>query len=89
MEEALEKRTGEIAPAPPEAGVSGPDMGRLRARLQRLDAVEIQSLCLDHFPQVYDKFGPSQRRDQMINLLLDHCRRHSEDAARLADLLAV
>jgi hypothetical protein len=63
------------------------DIAELRARLQRFDAVEIQSLCLDHFSQVYDKFGPDQRRDQMINLLLDNCRRNPEDAARLADLL--
>jgi hypothetical protein len=64
------------------------DTAALRARLQRLDAVEIESLCLDHFPAVYDKFGPGQRRDEMINLLLDHCRRNREDGARLAALLA-
>jgi hypothetical protein len=59
----------------------------LRRRLRRLDSVEIESLCLDHFPTVYDKFSRGLRRDEMINLLLDHCRRHTEDANRLNDLL--
>ncbi|MDY7079751.1 MAG: hypothetical protein SXV54_22930 [Chloroflexota bacterium] len=59
---------------------------RLRGHLQRLDAVEIESLCLDHFPDVYDKFARGLRRDEMLNLLLDHCRRKPEEAARLAAL---
>lgn len=59
----------------------------LRARLQRLDAVDIESLCLDHFPAVYDKFTRGLQRGEMINLLLDHCRRNPEAAARLAQLL--
>ncbi|HQE91382.1 MAG TPA: hypothetical protein PLH19_03050 [Anaerolineae bacterium] len=63
------------------------DIPGLRARLQRLDAVEIESLCLDHFPVVYDKFTRGLQCGEMINLLLDHCRRHPEDVARLAKLL--
>ncbi|HRU95118.1 MAG TPA: hypothetical protein P5195_07820, partial [Anaerolineae bacterium] len=59
----------------------------LRTRLQRLDAVEIETLCLDHFPAVYDKFSRGMRRDEMINLLLDHCRRNPEELARLKKLL--
>jgi len=76
----VEKGTGTTA-------ASSVEVSALRARLQRLDAVEIESLCLDHFPTVYDKFGRGLRRDEMINLLLDHCRRHPEDAKRLATLL--
>jgi hypothetical protein len=64
-----------------------PNTALLRRRLRRLDSVEIESLCLDHFPQVYDKFSRGLRRDEMINLLLDHCRRNSEEAARLSTLL--
>jgi len=71
-----------IPPAP--AG----NLADLRARLQRLDVVEIETLCLDHFPAVYDKFGPGMRRDEMINLLLDHCRRNPEELARLEELLS-
>jgi hypothetical protein len=63
------------------------EIAPLRARLQRLDAVQIESLCLDHFPGVYEKFGRGLRRDEMINLLLDHCRRNPEDGARLGGLL--
>ncbi|MCI0520888.1 MAG: hypothetical protein L0Z70_11625, partial [Chloroflexi bacterium] len=63
------------------------DPAALRARLQRLDAVQIESLCLDHFSEVYDKFGRGQRRDEMINLLLDHVRRNPQASARLAALL--
>jgi len=60
----------------------------LRSCLDRLDDVEIETLCMDHFPQVYDKFSRGLRRDEKINLLLDHCRRHHDAAARLADLLS-
>ena len=63
------------------------DLSKLRDCLQRLDAVEIETLCLFHFPIVYDKFGRGMRRDEMINLLLDHVRRNSEEATRLMSLL--
>ncbi|MBN2389502.1 MAG: hypothetical protein JXR84_02180 [Anaerolineae bacterium] len=78
----VQKGTATAAPAT----LSSVDVPVLRARLQRLDAVEIESLCLDHFPGVYDKFGRGIRRDEMINLLLDHCRHNPDDAARLAKL---
>lgn len=68
--------------SPPPSGLAA-----LRVRLQRLDAVELEALCLDHFPTVYDKFARGMRRDEMLNLLLDHCRRHPEDAQRLERLL--
>jgi hypothetical protein len=64
-----------------------PNTALLRRRLRRLDSVEIDSLCLDHFPTVYDKFARGLQRGEMINLLLDHCRRHPEDANRLNELL--
>jgi len=70
--------------SPPAPAV---DLPALRARLQRLDAVDIESLCLDHCPAVYDKFTRGLQRGEMINLLLDHCRRNPEAAARLAQLL--
>jgi hypothetical protein len=73
---------------PTDTAESGqPNVALLRRRLRRLDSVEIESLCLDHFPEVYDKFSRGLRRDEMINLLLDHCRRNSEEAARLSTLL--
>ncbi len=59
----------------------------LRMRLQQLDVVEIESLCLDHFPIVYDRFSRGLRRDEMINVLLDYCRRNPDAAQRLSRLL--
>lgn len=63
------------------------DVAPLRAGLKRLDDVELETLCLDHFPAVYEKFARGLRRDEKVNLLLDHCRRHPEEATRLAALL--
>ncbi len=63
------------------------DTAALRARLQRLDDVALETLCMDHFPAVYDAFSRGLRRDEKINLLLDHCRRNPPEAARLAALL--
>lgn len=75
------------AGAPLPADALPVDVPALRVHLRRLDGVEIESLCLDHFPEVYDKFARGLQRGEMINLLLDHCRRHPSDAARLAKLL--
>jgi hypothetical protein len=76
---------GEVTGAPAPAGMV--DTAALRAQLQRLDDVALDALCLDHFSPVYDAFSRGLRRDEKINLLLDHCRRHPEEAARLAALL--
>ncbi len=73
-----------VAPLPTEAV----DLTALRALVQRLDVIEIESLCLDHFPAVYDKFGRGLQRGEMVNLLLDHVRRRPEEAPRLAGLLS-
>jgi len=35
----------------------------------------LDAFCMDHFPQVFDKFSRGMRRDEKITLLLDHCRR--------------
>jgi hypothetical protein len=59
----------------------------LRKQLQHLDDVALDTLCMDHFPAVYDRFARGLRRDEKINLLLDHCRRRPEAAARLVTLL--
>lgn len=75
------------APVKPLASADPPSTAALRRRLDRLDDVELDTLCLDHFPAVYDKFGRGQRRDERVNLLLDYVRRRPEEAARLADLL--
>jgi hypothetical protein len=74
------------APVKPLTSADPPSTAALRQCLDRLDDVELDTLCLDHFPAVYDKFGRGQRRDEKVNLLLDYVRRQ-EEAARLADLL--
>ena len=60
----------------------------LRHRLGALDAPGIDALCLDHFPQVYDRFGCGMRCDEKVNLLLDHARQQEMEWARLVALLA-
>ncbi|MGC9396713.1 MAG: SUMF1/EgtB/PvdO family nonheme iron enzyme [Anaerolineae bacterium] len=55
-----------------------PDFSDLRARLNRLDDPQIDALALDHFPEVQNKFGRGMRKDEKINLILDHCRRIPE-----------
>ncbi len=82
---AIGNGTPAVQSSTPSAPVS---TAALRQALARFDDAELDALCLDHFPAVYDKFGPGQRRDEKINLLLDHCRRHPEAGARLAALLA-
>jgi CHAT domain-containing protein len=54
-----------------------PNTASLRRRLHHLDSVEIETLCMDNFPRVYNKFSRGLRRDEMINLLLSDCRRRS------------
>ncbi len=77
-------QTAPQVPAAPGGPVSPAD---LRKQLQRLDDTDIETLCLDHFPMVYDKFARGLRRDEMINLLLGHCRRNPEEAKKLSGLL--
>ena len=76
------------APAATPPTSAAPTSAELRPRLVRFDDAELDALCLDHFPAVYDKFGRGQRRDEKINLLLDHCRRNPESGAQLTILLA-
>jgi len=54
-----------------------------RERLNCLDDVEFDALCLDYFPSVYNKFSRGLRRDEKVNLLLDHCRRNPATAVKL------
>ncbi len=60
-------------------GIEPPwDMGRLDKSLQNLDDVTLDHLCLVNSPEIYDQFGRGLRRDEKINLILDHCRRKPE-----------
>jgi len=63
------------------------DTSKWRKYLDRLDDVELEFFCLDHFPQVHDTFSHGQRRDEKMNTLLEHCRRNPDEADRLAMLL--
>lgn len=74
----------------PLSSITTPGAGTtaaLRRQLQRLDDVALDTLCMDHFPAIYDRFARGLRRDEKLNLLLDHCRRRPEAAARLVALL--
>lgn len=59
----------------------------LRDMLNRLDDVEIEQLCIVYFSTVADKLGRGTGKQEKINLLLDHCRRHPEEGARLRMIL--
>ena len=80
---------GQVIQSPPTASsfVEPVATATLRQMLQRLDDVELDALCLDHFPAVYDRFSRGLRRDEKLNLLLDHCQRNHGDADRLVQLL--
>ena len=54
---------------------------------RKYDDPELDALCLDHFPEVYDKFTRGMRKDEKINLLLDYCRRDSERGDKLLRLV--
>jgi len=73
---------------PPSPGTAGVEPSDLRRRLNCLDDVELDALCLDHFPSVYDKFARGLRRDEKVNLLLDYVRRHPAESGRLATFLS-
>lgn len=72
---------------PVQTGEQSVDTAALRIHLQRFDDVNLDALCMDHFPAVYDQFGRGQRRDEKINQLLDYVRTRPEEASRLAMLL--
>lgn len=61
----------------------------LRRQLnQCFDDPGLDAFCLDHFPEVYDKFSRGMRRDEKISALLDHCRRHPPEQECLISLLS-
>ncbi len=43
--------------------------------VEALSDSDLQTLCFDHFPEVYDRFTSSMTRDAKILQLLDHCKR--------------
>ena len=53
-------------------------LSTIRRRLnQTFDDPGLDAFCLDHFPEVYDRFGRGMRKDEKLTVLLDHCRRWS------------
>jgi hypothetical protein len=51
------------------------------------DDPAIDALCLEYFPQVYDRFSQGMRKDSKITLLLDYCRRSKSRYNKLVSLL--
>ena len=78
------RRHWQHSPPQAQAPVSN---AMLRQQLQRLDDVDLNTLCLDYFPKVFDKFSGALRRDEKINLLLEYCYRNPEEGQRLEELL--
>ena len=61
--------------------------GKLRQNLRRLDDVQLESLCLDHFPEVGARFSEGLHRGGKMDLLLDYCRHNPAAEGRLSSLL--
>lgn len=73
-----------VTDSSPDDDDSSPvDTAALRASLLHLDDVQFDTLCMDHFPEVYDQFGRGMRRDEKMNLLLDYVRRNPEITVQL------
>ena len=75
--------------SPPAVASPATTPAVLRRRLQRLDAVEFESLCLDHFPEVYNKFTRGLQREEKHNLLLDYCRSNPAETDRLDEIITM
>lgn len=58
-----------------------------RPRLRSYDDVQLDTLCLDYFPEVYGKFVRGLLRDEKVNLLLEYCAQNAVAAERLERLL--
>jgi len=68
-----------------------PTLSDLRVQLDAaFDDAQLDAFCLDHFSEVYAQFGRGLRRDEKVNLLLNHCRSkgHLEQLACLLDASA-
>lgn len=64
------------------------DLRQLRERLNHaFDDPELDALCNDRFPEIYDKFSRGMRKDEKITLLLLNCRNVSALYRRLLDAL--
>lgn len=59
------------------------DTSALRKHLRRLDDVQFEALCLDHYPKVYARFSRGLRYEEKLTLLLNHIRNNPEEAVRL------
>jgi len=68
----------------PVTDVDSFDIAAIRRQLTVVfDDPSLETFCMDHFPQVYDKFSRGMRKDEKITLLLDHCRRTPARQQRL------
>lgn len=51
------------------------DLRQLRERINcAFDDPELDALCNDCFPEIYEKFSRGMRKDEKVTLLLYHCR---------------
>lgn len=53
--------------------------------MTKLDDVELNTFVLVNYPKVHGKFGGGMRKDEKINLLLDHCQRQEGGLKRLEE----
>jgi hypothetical protein len=71
----------------PSCEVVDYDTAELRQFLfRRFDDEELKQLCFDYFTDVYHDFTSGMRKSQMVQLLLEHCRKQGRFPALLAAL---
>jgi len=84
---SLPQQSPEPSPVQNRSRIPANPAATLRQGLQRLDDVQIETLCLEHFPEVGARFNAGLLRDRKIELLLTHCHRNATSERQLKNML--
>lgn len=84
---SLPQQPPEPSPVQSRSRIPANPATTLRQSLQRLDDVQIETLCLEHFPEIGARFNAGLLRDRKIELLLTHCHRNATSERQLENML--